>query len=176
MMSTKRRRAVITGCLLVSAVGSACAQSAGHSAAAPVQMRVVAATAGTVPGSDPDVLREIEDPSTGDLWLLLRDQSRSGGPGRLVLARQRANIQGTAGHGPARLVSVSERPVIHSGDAVIVEEHTPSVDARLEAIALGPAAKGAHFRARLKIGGRVVRVVATSPGHAVFAPQSEVEP
>jgi hypothetical protein len=126
--------------------------------------------------SGQDVLREIEDPSTGDLWLLLRDRSRSGGPGRLVLAGQRAGVPDTAGNGMAQLVSVSERPIIHTGDAVIVEEHTARVDARLEAIALGPAMKGAIFEVRLKIGGKVVKVVATSPGHAVFAPEREVEP
>jgi hypothetical protein len=139
-------------------------------------MRVVAAAAQTALDSDPDVLREIEDPSTGDLWLLLRDRSRSGGPGRLVLARQQTDAQRAAFRGPAQPVPAGERPVIHNGDAVIVEEHTARVDARLEAIALGPAVKGAQFKARLKIGGRVVRVVAVSPGRAVFAPESEVEP
>ena len=43
----------------------------------------------------------------------------------------------------------------------MVEEHTAVVDARLEAVALGPAAKGGEFRARLKIGGKVVRVIAS---------------
>ena len=55
-------------------------------------------------------------------------------------------------------------PVIHAGDVLIVEEHTAVVEARLEAVALGPAAAGAIFRARLKIGGKVVRAVAVSAG------------
>ena len=58
----------------------------------------------------------------------------------------------------------------------MVEEHTAVADVRLEAVALEPAVKGAHFKARLKIGGKVVRVVAVSPGRASFAPEGEVEP
>ncbi len=169
MITEKRRRGAIAGCLLVSAFGSACAQTAGRAAAAPDRMRVGAATAETARDSGRDVIRKIEDPSTGDLWMLLRDHSRSGGPGRMVLAR--------SGHDPVQQpVSDNERPIIQSGDAVAVEEHTPVVDVRLEAIALGPAAKGTRFRARLKIGGRVVQVVAVLPGRAVFAPESKVEP
>jgi hypothetical protein len=123
-----------------------------------------------------EVLREIEDPSTGDLWLLLRDANRSGGPGRLVLARQRSNTERAACGGTTQPLSTAQRFVIRSGDALLVEEHTTVVDTRLEAVALESAAKGEHFKSRLKIGGKVVRVVAISPGHADFAPESEVEP
>jgi len=157
-------------------VAGACAQSAGHAASTPGRMGVAAATVEPALGSSTDVLREIEDPSTGDLWLLLRDQSRSGGPGRFVLARQRTHTTQTSGHCAAQPISAIERPVIHAADAVIVEEHTAVVDTRLEAVALGPAAKGAQFKARLKIGGKAVRAVAISPGRAEFAPQSEVGP
>ena len=66
--------------------------------------------------------------------------------------------------------------MIHTGDALMVEEHTAVVDARLEAVALEPAVMGARFKARLKIGGKVVRVVAVSPGRASFAPEGEVAP
>jgi hypothetical protein len=139
-------------------------------------VRVAAATPGTALEPDGQVLRQIEDPSTGDLWLLLRDRSRPAGPGRLVLARQRMNTQRAISGGPAQPLSRGERPVIHTGDALMVEEHTAVVDARLEAVALEPAAKGAHFKARLKIGGKVVRVVAVSQGRASFAPEGEVRP
>lgn len=172
-MQGNQRRGAIAGWLVAAAVGSVCAQSAGPAVAAPDRMRVVAATAEAAPDN---VLREIDDPSTGDLWLLLRDLSRTGGPGRLVLARPGAGTQRTADHGPAQTASAGERPIIHSGDAVIVEEHTARVDARLEAIALGPAVNGAYFKARLKIGGRVLRVAAVSPGRAVFAPESGRKP
>jgi hypothetical protein len=57
-----------------------------------------------------------------------------------------------------------------------VEEHTEVVDVRLEAVALEPAVKSAHFKARLKIGGQVVRVVAVSSGRASFETENEVAP
>jgi len=162
----------IAGWLALSFVGSACAQSAAGAAASPERMRVVA----SLPDPGGSVLREIEDPATGDLWLLVRDPSRPAGPGRLVLARQRSSSQEKKDHGPALPAPAGERPLIHTGDALIVEEHTAVVDTRLEGVALGPAVAGAYFRARLKIGGKVVRVEAVSPGHAVFGPESKVEP
>jgi hypothetical protein len=142
----------------------------------PETLRVVAVTPVTALQSDGQVLRQIEDPSTGDLWLLVRDRSRPGGPGRLVLARQETNAQRAISGGAEQPLSRGERPVIHTGDALTVEEHTAVVDARLEAMALEPAVKGAHFKARLKLGGKVVRVVAISPGRAGFAPDGEAEP
>lgn len=63
--------------------------------------------------------------------------------------------------------------MIRAGDALIVEEHTAVVDARLEAIALGSASKDAQFKARLKIGGRVVRVTALGPGGAMLEPEDK---
>ena len=63
--------------------------------------------------------------------------------------------------------------MIHAGDALVVEEHTAVVDARLEAVALAPAAVGAEFSARLKVGGKVVRAGALAAGRAVLAPESE---
>jgi len=165
----------IAGWLALSFVGSAWAQSAAGAAASPEGMRVIAAPEGSIdPGGS--VLREIEDPATGDLWLLVRDPSRPAGPGRLVLARQRSSSQEKKDHDPALPAPAGERPLIHTGDALIVEEHTAVVDTRLEGVALGPAVAGAYFRARLKIGGKVVRVEAVSPGHAVFGPESKVEP
>jgi predicted secreted protein len=66
--------------------------------------------------------------------------------------------------------------VIHTGDALILEENTALVEARLEAVALGPAVSGLAFNVRLKIGGNVVRAVALGPGRAAFAPESEARP
>jgi hypothetical protein len=181
-MDRKRASKAIAGWggLVAAAVIGACAQTAGsHAAATPEPLRAVTATPGTA--LDPNgpvslVLRQIEDPSTGDLWLLLRDAGRPGGPGRLVLARPGTNTERATPGDPRQPLSRGERPVIHRGDVLMVEEHTAVVDARLEAVALEPAAKGAHFKARLEIGGKVVRVVAISPGHASFAPESEVRP
>jgi hypothetical protein len=163
--------------LLGAAALGACAQITATSAAAvPEPLRMMVATAETAPEPANEVLRQIEDPSTGDLWLLLRDSSRPAGPARLVLARQGTNTQRAILGGPAQSLSAPERPVIHAGDALMVEEHTAVADVRLEAVALEPAMKSAQFKARLKIGGQVVRVVAVSPGRADFAPESEVAP
>ena len=102
----------------------------------------------------------------------MRDPVHPGGPGRLVLVAGPGIEPASAGSSdrkrPARSAAklAPLHPVIHAGDALIVEEHTAVVDARLEAVALGPAVEGASFGARLKIGGRVVRAVAVC-GRAV---------
>jgi flagella basal body P-ring formation protein FlgA len=59
---------------------------------------------------------------------------------------------------------------VHVGDRVVVEEHTRVAEAHLEAVALEPAVAGASFQARLKIGGRVMRVMAIAPGRAALMP------
>ncbi len=151
-----------SGWLAVMLVAGACAQTSGN-AMAPLD-------------SKGEVLRQIEDPSTGDLWLLFRDANRPGGPGRLLLARQRSSGQRAAFGGPAQPSTAGERLVVRAGDSLLVEEHTAMVDTRLEAVALESAAKGARFKARLKIGGKVVCAIAISPGRAGFAPESEVAP
>jgi hypothetical protein len=129
-----------------------------------------------------EVVREIDDPGTGDRWLLERDPEHPGGPGRLVLtgsgeSRPRTGERWNAGPetapGADRTVPL---PVIHAGDHLIVEENTAVVEARLEAVALGTAVSGADLNVRLEIGGKVVRAVALGPGRAAFAPESETEP
>ncbi len=157
-------------------VAGGCAQTPGVALAVPNTVRVVADVPQASLNPNSEVLRQIEDPSTGDLWLLLRDANRPGGPGRLVLIRQRSNAERAAFGGLAQPSSAGERPVIRTGDSLLVEEHTAVVDTRLEAVALESAAKGARLKARLKIGGKVVRVVAISSGRAGFAPESEVAP
>jgi hypothetical protein len=64
-------------------------------------------------------------------------------------------------------------PVIRSGDRIILEQHTRVVDARLEAVAIGPARAGAAFSARLLMGGGMVRAVAISAGRALLAGETE---
>ncbi len=108
------------------------------------------------------VIREIDDAATGDRWLLFKDASDPAGPGRM------ARVESAA-------VGSANRPVIHAGDALVVEEHTAVVDAQLEATALGLAAVDAEFRARLKIGGKLIRVVALGPGRARFKPETRAQ-
>ncbi|MGA2752208.1 MAG: hypothetical protein ABSE53_00465 [Terracidiphilus sp.] len=126
-------------------------------------------------------IREIDGFATGDRWLLVRDTTNPGGPGRMVrIETGKADSTGGVAGEPARKGTQSPvvaplRPVIHAGDAVIVEEHTSVVDARLEAQALGSAVVGAQFRARLKIGGKVLRVVALAEGRAEMTPEKEAQ-
>jgi hypothetical protein len=116
--------------------------------------------------------REIDDPATGDRWILMRDAAHPEGPGRMALIapeRTENRFAGARGAGTESASSILPVLVIHGGDKIIVEEHTTVVDARLEAVALGPAARGNSFRVRLTIGGKVIFAVATAPGHAAVA-------
>ena len=136
--------------------------------------------------SSVEVLKVIADPHTGTRWLLLRDLSHPGGPGRLVPASELTSGDRPSRELPilhteaARTVAQPEvsrlRPVIRTGDRLIVEEHTAVVDATLEAVALSSALPGAAFDVRLKWGGKVLRVWAAGPGRALLDPPSEVKP
>jgi hypothetical protein len=138
---------------------------------APVRIQESTARAG-------ELLREIDDPNNGDRWLLTSDESHPGGPGMLTLvATARINPAinpDVLRHSTqAALQAATPAPIIRTGDPVIVEENTPVVEARLEAVAMGPAMAGAPFNVRLTIGGRVVRAVAMTPGRAVFQEETQ---
>jgi len=120
----------------------------------------------TVPPGD--IIREIDDPHTGDRWLLMRDDSHPGGPGILRLASGVRVEPKKSGQGAEMPL-----PVIRAGDRVIVEENTPVVEARLEAIALSQANAGSSFNLRLVLGGRVVRAIAVGPGRAMFQGENQ---
>lgn len=142
--------------LLVAASAAAAHGQTNHG----VGILVFSSEQAPAPG---EIVREIDDPHTGARWLLVRDSTHPGGPGRLMLVRGlREGVRsGEPGIEPFL-------PVIHAGDRLIVEEHTAVVEARLEAVALGPAVVGSPLDARLKIGGNVVRIVALAPGRAAF--------
>jgi len=108
------------------------------------------------------MIRVIDDSATGNRWLLVKNAADPAGPGQMVPV-ERADA-GSPAH-----------PVIHAGDALVVEEHTAVVDARLEATALASAMAGSGFEARLKIGGKVVRVVALGPGRAELKPMAKAQ-
>lgn len=110
-----------------------------------------------------EVLREIDDPHTGDCWLLLRDPAHPAGPGRLVLTGLGKRSVPVMLPAEARALL----PVIRSGERVVLEGHSAVADVRLEASAMGPARIGDSFSARMTIGGRIVKAVALGPGHAV---------
>jgi hypothetical protein len=119
-----------------------------------------------------NVYREIDDPYSGEHWLLLRDANHPGGPGRLMLTVQKSSTRQESGKDGAR--PVKRMPVIRAGDALIVEEHTAVLDARLKAVALSAACQGETLTAHLAIGEKVVRVVAEGPGLATFDSESMV--
>jgi hypothetical protein len=121
-----------------------------------------------------ELVREIEDRPLGTRWLLLRDWGHLGGPGRMVLASRAGRPPGgvLANGAPEDPGHISP-PAIRAGELVVVERSTAVVEARLESIALEPAAIGASFRARLTIGGKVVHAVALGAGRAAFDQESE---
>jgi hypothetical protein len=129
-----------------------------------------------------EVLKVIDDPSTGTRWLVTRDPAHPGGPGRLLSA---ADVQGAwrlvtaaeaSGSSRSSLAPARTLPVIRIGDRLLVEEHTAVADATLEAIALSQALPGAPLDVRLKLGGKVLRVYAAGPGRALLQPPAEVKP
>jgi hypothetical protein len=163
-----------TGLLVVATVSTASAELpavADPDSGAQVMLWSGGLASGENPGQgvQGEIVREIDDPHTGDRWLLMRNDRFPGGPGRLVLVAAHRNAPGGAA---VRLVGEAREaqflPVIHAGDHLIVEEHTARVDAVLEARALNPAAPGAAFDVRLTIGGHVVRAVALGPGRAAL--------
>jgi hypothetical protein len=130
---------------------------------------------------DGAIIREIDDPHNGDRWLLVDDSRHPGGPGLLVQASSAGMNSSDGTNGQDRMSSREARPqaetpapIIRAGDRVIVEEKTPVVEARLEAVAMGPAQAGSPFNVRLSIGGKVVRALAVEPGRAVL--QTETRP
>jgi len=119
-------------------------------------------------------VREIFDRSSGNRWILQRDETGSAGPGRMVLMISPASPVDSGGRerAPSRKRRegdwTSPALIIHTGERLIVEEHTAKIESRLEAVALGQATTGAILAVRLKMGGRTVKAIACAPGRAVI--------
>lgn len=125
-----------------------------------------------------ELIRQIDDPHTGDRWLLMRDRTHPGGPGRLVRVAAASDVSGTNATAPRQSSppEPQQLPVIHRGDHLVLEESTSRIHARFEVVALGAAFAGSPLRVRMVLGGKVVRAVALEPGRVAFAPQTEVVP
>lgn len=127
-----------------------------------------------------EIVREIDDPATGDRWLLKRNAQDSAGPGRMVLLARKNTLPApavnSAGSARGGVEAGDSLALFRAGDHLIVEQHTRLIDAVLDAIALSPAREGESFRARLSIGGRVVKAIAVAPGHAILLPDSGARP
>jgi len=163
-MQTGRIIETITA-VLAMAASVAYGQKAASPASSPRGMTMLSSPALGSSSQAPagEIVREIDDPSNGDRWLLVHNANHPAGPGLLLLVSG-DRIQPRQA-GPAAQPAL---PIIRPGDRVIVEENTPIVAARLEAVAMGPALAGAAFNARLTIGGRVIRAIAIAPGRAAF--------
>jgi hypothetical protein len=168
-MRSGRKKRLSTALLALAALLAAHGQTAGIDPG-PRGLFTSASASGMAQASG-EIVREIDDPHTGNRWLLMRDPSHPGGPGRLVAVASVRIRSSREGPGVEPL-----RPVIHSGERLIVEENTAVVEARLEAVALGPAVIGSPLDVRLRIGGKVVRAVALAPGRASLQPEMEVRP
>ncbi|HWE87545.1 MAG TPA: hypothetical protein VG267_21545 [Terracidiphilus sp.] len=153
-----------TWAAVAAVVGAIAAGAQEHKPAAVPLVVVSTVPPGLAAGA---VLKEIHDPGSGALWLLVDDPAHPGGPGRLVAVGAGKPAEG--GVVPMARVSGPE-PVIHAGERVQVEEHSAVVDASLQATALGAAVPGGTLRVRLRVGGRVVAALALGPGRARLAP------
>jgi len=136
----------------------------------------------SAPVQSNEILRVIDDPGTHERWLVVADPQHPGGPARLVKSSEYEREVGAQGAAPVKVQSAvkahieARKPVIRPGELLIVEEHSQFIDMRLEAVALSQAVVGDTFDVRLKVGGKVVRAVATAPGHARLAAQTGVRP
>jgi hypothetical protein len=141
---------------------------------------IVIVSAPSSPRVAEESVREIDDPATGDRWLLERDSEHPGGPGRMVLVAKGKASPAPAGasveYSGSRFATGTPAALIHAGEPLIVEEHSRLLDATLEATALGPVREGGTLRVRLSIGGRVVKAVAIAPGRALISPDSGAQP
>ena len=159
--------------LLAGVVASSECQSLGTSR--PLRLNEdVSLEMRSVESASDSYLREIFDRSSGNRWILQRDETGSAGPGRMVLMISPASPVDSGGRerAPSRKRRegdwTSPALIIHTGERLIVEEHTAKIESRLEAVALGQATTGAILAVRLKMGGRTVKAIACAPGRAVI--------
>jgi len=118
------------------------------------------------PGRDAvEAMREIDDPEGGARWLLYDDGLHPGGPGRLVAIPKADAVKIGA---KERTIEPPLRVIVRGGERVTVEQQTKELQARFEAVALGPARSGEELDVRLRINGRKMRVVALAPGRVLL--------
>jgi hypothetical protein len=120
--------------------------------------------------------RLFEDPSTHVQWILFADTNHPAHPAHLKPATDGGScsagnaVMGRSSH-PEGL---SRPPAIHASDELVIAQHTPAADVRLEATALAAATVGQILRVRLRGSGRMVAVRIDGPGRATLVPDSEV--
>jgi hypothetical protein len=114
------------------------------------------------------LIRTIQDPSSGSVWILVPTPACPGCPGKLIPVASPDHRSSTE---ISRLTLQAQ--VIHSWDRLVVEDSAGPVRSRLDAVALQPAREGGVLNARLAVNGRQVRVVALGPGRVRLAPSAE---
>jgi hypothetical protein len=130
----------------------------------------------SVPGVT-QAVREIDDLAGDTRWLLVQNSLLPGGPGRLVAIRKVYNAKLGAKVGAKDATVESPLPVIvRGGERVIVEQQTKKLEARFDAVALGPARCGDEFDVRLRIDGKKVRALAVAPGRVMLRSLGEERP
>lgn len=147
--------------------------------------------ASTLVPAQGELLREFTDPCLGTHWQLRADPVHPEGPRRLILldplgTRRRgpedqtvsARLKPQAGQefkeGEGETPNLTPPLVIRAGDRVIVDQQTPLLHARLQAVALESAGVGQRVRVRLGAGAisqsslsaTVVAVLVTGAGQA----------
>jgi hypothetical protein len=122
------------------------------------------------PQTGSTILRILKDPVLdSSCWLLKRDPTHPEGPGTWFRTSLKNipilsdNAQLNAGSG---VIGRPVHPVIRGGDQLVIEENSDLVDARLQAVALGPAVQGEALEVRLRTTGMVLRAVALGSGRA----------
>ena len=118
-------------------------------------------------------VRALEDPSSHRGWLVMRYLARPEWPGRVVPLAQQSFCGDDAslprGRAGARIALSGAEIVIRAGETLIVVEDTKAAHVELAATALGNARRGEVISARLRTGGKLVKMIATGPGRAVLA-------
>ncbi len=137
-----------------------------------------------------EAVKEIDDPAIGDRWLLVKDAGHPGGPGRLVkvsgmgdaleadatakpVKEVRRKQSATVAMPGATAIVPPKKVIVHGGQRIVVEQNSPVLTARFEAVALEPAVKGQRIEARLGFNKRRVWVIVLGPGRAELAPMDE---
>jgi len=161
--AAERAMGILAG--LLGAAPALIAQSPSTAGNAPGQCAQSGEVRACPGGAPVYVQREIKDPHSGTRWLIIRNAQHPAGPALITAERENTKP------GPSSITgNRAPSAVIHGGDHVVVEEHTPVAESYLDGVALGAAIAGTAFDVRLKIGGKVVRAVAMAPGRAALMP------
>jgi hypothetical protein len=121
-------------------------------------------------------VRIIDDQGTGRHWLMVRRLDRPETPASLLPLNEECFELLVSDLKKKLPIAAHQKgaPVIRAGDRVLLLDSSAIADVRLEAVALGPATTGQELTVRLKLGGHLLRAVATAQGSVRMADGNEV--